>query len=157
MQKIYLIRHGESEANIGCSDEPDCRLTERGLQQARELAERMAEMDWAGFTGLVSPYQRARRTAEVIAERTGLRFAIDPMIREWGKDCTIEGELYRLESREELAARMRAVHERLRDGRYVLVSHAAPIAALLRVASGGPVNLEGEFWAGIENCCLRLT
>jgi broad specificity phosphatase PhoE len=46
------------------------RLTERGFEQAREVAERLGV---AGATRvLTSPLRRARETAEVIAERLGL-------------------------------------------------------------------------------------
>ena len=34
--EILLIRHGQSEANVGQSDHPDCDLTAMGLEQARK-------------------------------------------------------------------------------------------------------------------------
>ena len=35
--ELLLIRHGQSEANAGLSLDPDCSLSETGLEQAREL------------------------------------------------------------------------------------------------------------------------
>src|SRR2546423_5112944 len=99
MEEFLLIRHGQSEANVGQSDEPDCDLTPLGLEQAREMGRRLAKRDLSGFIALVSPYCRARRTADAIAEVTGLRFSVEPQIREWGKDCRIDGNLYREETR----------------------------------------------------------
>jgi len=152
MEDLILIRHGQSEGNIGLSDHPDCALTEPGLDQARRVGRELAQLDLSNFTALVSPYSRAQCTAQAISEATALTFQIDPEIREWGKECAISGITYPLESREELVARMRAFYERIRGGRYVLVSHAAPIAALLQVISGKPSDLSGDFWAGIGNC-----
>jgi broad specificity phosphatase PhoE len=62
---IALVRHGESEANVagrwhGRTDGP---LTERGLRQGAELAER-----YNGITRVFSsPLQRTRMTAEAFA------------------------------------------------------------------------------------------
>ena len=80
--RLYLVRHGESEANkrdafLGHMDLP---LTERGLAQA-ELA--------AGYlSGLTvdaiysSDLQRAYRTAQSTAQRLGLEIKTDPNLRE---------------------------------------------------------------------------
>jgi ribonuclease H / adenosylcobalamin/alpha-ribazole phosphatase len=72
---INFVRHGESASNAAQGamalpgNEGD-RLTERGFEQAREVAERLGV---AGATRvLTSPLRRARETAEVIAERLGL-------------------------------------------------------------------------------------
>jgi broad specificity phosphatase PhoE len=155
MASIFLVRHGESEANIGCSDDPNCDLTDRGVQQAKDLGAQLAAgTDLAGFVGLVSPYRRARRTAQAISDATGLAFTVEPQIREWGKDCTIDGSEFRSETREQLIERMHAFHNRIGEGKFVLVSHAAPIAALMLVATGGPVELRDNFWEHVGNCCL---
>jgi len=72
---VYFVRHGESASNAAPGgmalplDQGD-RLTERGFEQARAVAERLAA---AGATRiLASPLRRARETAEVIAERLEL-------------------------------------------------------------------------------------
>lgn len=65
---IYLIRHGESEANVDfqiLKDRPDCgiKLTSKGLKQATDLNKWLA--DKFGKTPLVvlhSPYVRTRQT-----------------------------------------------------------------------------------------------
>ena len=75
------MRHGESEWNAlgrwqGQADPP---LSELGEQQARAAAERVE-----GIGSVVaSDLQRARRTAEVIAEAIGIdRVVIEPGLRE---------------------------------------------------------------------------
>jgi broad specificity phosphatase PhoE len=72
---VYFVRHGESASNAAPGGmalplERGDRLTERGFEQARAVAERL---DAAGATRiLASPLRRARETAEVIAERLEL-------------------------------------------------------------------------------------
>jgi broad specificity phosphatase PhoE len=72
---VYFVRHGESASNAapGGMALPSLqgdRLTERGFEQARAVAERLGA---AGATRvLASPLRRARETAEVIAERLEL-------------------------------------------------------------------------------------
>ena len=72
---VYFVRHGESASNAAPGgmalplDRGD-RLTDRGFEQAREVAERLGV---AGATRiLASPLRRARETAAVIAERLNL-------------------------------------------------------------------------------------
>jgi probable phosphoglycerate mutase len=64
-QKIYLARHGETEwsrtgQHTGLADLP---LTERGEQEARDLAKRLAPLVFAKV--FTSPLQRAARTCEI--------------------------------------------------------------------------------------------
>jgi broad specificity phosphatase PhoE len=72
---VYFVRHGESASNAapGAMALPGGRgdrLTDRGFEQARAVAERLGD---AGATRiLASPLRRARETAEVIAERLDL-------------------------------------------------------------------------------------
>lgn len=72
---VHFVRHGESVSNAapGGMALPGVhgdRLTERGHEQARAVAERLGE---AGATRvLTSPLRRARETAEVIAGRLEL-------------------------------------------------------------------------------------
>jgi broad specificity phosphatase PhoE len=72
---IHFVRHGESASNAAPGamalpgDQGD-RLTERGFEQAREVAERLDAL--AATRVLTSPLRRARETAVVIAERLNL-------------------------------------------------------------------------------------
>ncbi|TRW45990.1 histidine phosphatase family protein [Georgenia yuyongxinii] len=65
MSELIVVRHGETEWSVsgqhtGTTDIP---LTARGEQQARHLLDDLGERDFAAV--LVSPRQRARRTAEL--------------------------------------------------------------------------------------------
>jgi alpha-ribazole phosphatase len=81
-QRLYLIRHGEVEGAsdsklIGRTDTP---LSARGLEQARELAEVLASAQLSAIYS--SDLERARSTAEIIAERSGLKVKQNSVWRE---------------------------------------------------------------------------
>lgn len=80
---LFVVRHGETEwhaENRYAGAESDVDLTDRGRDQARTLAR------WAAGARLdrlvVSPVRRARETASVVEEATGLAAAVDPDLRE---------------------------------------------------------------------------
>lgn len=60
-QKIYFLRHGESEANISRRDVPDPNLTNLGLAQAKSWQESIGDL--GADIVLVSPLRRAVQTA----------------------------------------------------------------------------------------------
>lgn len=78
---ITLLRHGESTGNAesrwqGQSDFP---LTDTGRAQAHALAERWRR-EGIKFDYLISsPLQRARETAEILAQPLGLKVEYDPI------------------------------------------------------------------------------
>jgi 2,3-bisphosphoglycerate-dependent phosphoglycerate mutase len=79
---LLLIRHGESTWNRegrvqGWLDPP---LSERGVQQAVLLAERLREQPIDAL--YASPLQRARATAQAIADLKALPLRVDDRLRE---------------------------------------------------------------------------
>lgn len=153
--ELLLIRHGESEGNVGRSTDPDCALTDNGLGQARALGARLAGHDLSGFTALTSPYARTVHTAAQIALATGLSFDIDERIREWGGTATVRGRLYPQETPDQVVVRLEAFLREHRGRKLLIVSHAAPIALLTQLAWGETPTTQGPFWAGVSNCCFR--
>ncbi|MGH2625947.1 MAG: histidine phosphatase family protein [Anaerolineales bacterium] len=82
MTELVLVRHGETDWNIqgrfqGQSDPP---LNERGLAQARTLALELAGEEVAAV--YTSDLQRARQTAEILAEALGAPLRADLRLRE---------------------------------------------------------------------------
>lgn len=63
---LYVVRHGETQFNVEkrYAGQTDVPLNERGIQQAQELAKKLAE-DYFDVI-VTSPLQRARTTAEQI-------------------------------------------------------------------------------------------
>ena len=79
---IWLARHGETAYNAErrFQGQGPVPLSERGREQARELAQEAAGHGFASLWS--SPLPRARETAEIVAERLGLEIADDPRLME---------------------------------------------------------------------------
>ena len=83
---LYLIRHGETDANVagvwqGSTDSP---LNARGQAQARALARRIAHEQLPISIIYSSPLQRARLTAEQVALALGdVPVVLDPGLAEY--------------------------------------------------------------------------
>jgi broad specificity phosphatase PhoE len=82
MRRLVLIRHGETDWNVegryqGQADPP---LNEKGLEQARQLVE---ELEESGLEVLYSsPLQRARQTADILADHIEIPLHIEPRLME---------------------------------------------------------------------------
>ncbi len=160
--RIVLVRHGESEWNTagrfqGHADPP---LTAAGRTQARELAERLADVQIAAI--YTSDLRRAAETAGVLGERFALEVRVDPGLREidvgsWsgltrdevrerypdGWTRWLAGEIgHDGETSEQLTERVVASVERIGaahpEATVVVVSHGGSIRALRRHADGDP-------------------
>ncbi|MDQ4095868.1 MAG: histidine phosphatase family protein [Actinomycetota bacterium] len=86
---VHLVRHGEVENPKGViyGRLPGYNLSERGLRQARQSAERLASADLAAVWS--SPLERAQETAQAIAEPHGLEIITDDRLLE--SETTLEG------------------------------------------------------------------
>ena len=79
--RIFLIRHGETVFNANRTVQfGDTPLSERGLEQARQLGERMRDEPITSI--LTSDYARAHRTAEAVHHTTGAPMTIQTSLRE---------------------------------------------------------------------------
>ncbi|MBR1431270.1 histidine phosphatase family protein [Ruminococcus sp.] len=86
--KIYSTRHGQTSYNkqeiiLGTTD---IELDETGEQQAKALAERIAELGTIDII-IASPMKRAQKTARAVAERCGLDIVTEERFREWDYGC----------------------------------------------------------------------
>jgi len=87
MRTIWLARHGNREDFVdpdwhATADRPhDPDLSPDGIEQARRLGRRMAEL--RADRVIASPFLRAVRTAHLVAEQTGHRVALEPGLGEW--------------------------------------------------------------------------
>jgi broad specificity phosphatase PhoE len=162
---LLLARHGESDWNHakrwqGFADRP---LTDRGRQQAEELADRLDDTELDAVYS--SDLQRARETAEVVARRRGLNVTTTPDLREvdvgswsgltraeaearfpdgyarWlqGGEGWEDGETYA-----QLAARVVKAIQRIASGhdggRVLVVAHGGTIRAVHAVALGVDIH-----------------
>ncbi len=93
MKTIYLVRHGETHANIKrvWQDATD-ELSPKGLQQAEDVAQRLStlKIDFA----LTSSMKRAVQTADVIGKKTGISFLESPFFVEVSVPTSTVGTTY---------------------------------------------------------------
>jgi broad specificity phosphatase PhoE len=161
MTTVYLARHGESDWNVarrwqGHADRP---LTERGREQARDLAARLADVELDAV--YASDLRRAWETAEEVASSQRLDVVRLPELREvdvgsWS-GCTRDECAERFpeafarwqaggsgwddgESYEAMGERVIAAIGRIADehpnGAVLVVSHGGPIRAVHAHALG---------------------
>ena len=81
-RSVFLVRHGQSAANIGGLSIPNpvIPLTDAGRQQAMGLAERLPAQP---PRVLASPFLRAMDTAKPYAQRTGQAIEGEPLLHEF--------------------------------------------------------------------------
>ena len=74
MLKIYLARHGQNEDNANgiLNGHRDMPLTEIGIAQAYEVAQKIHDAGLSFDTVLSSPLNRALKTAEIISSVNNL-------------------------------------------------------------------------------------
>ena len=177
MKKIYYTRHGESLWNVerkvcGATDIP---LTERGHQQAEELAKMVkAKLDSGEIhidEIIASPLSRAYDTAKHVAELTGLPLRADERLREqhFGKyeGTDRHGEVFRMDKRNfvnsyeggesmlRLAQRIYNLLDELSedDKIYLLVAHNGIVRCVNSYFHDMTNEEYGDF--GIQNCELK--
>jgi broad specificity phosphatase PhoE len=162
---ILLARHGESDWNVdrrwqGHADRP---LTERGREQARALADRLADIALQAV--YTSDLRRARETAEIVARTQGLEVHVTPALREvdvgswsglsreeagarfpegyarWlsGGPGWEDGESYEQMSERVLGA-LRAIVADHPEDRVLIVAHGGPIRAIHAATIGIDVH-----------------
>ncbi len=82
-KKIFLCRHGESQANeknIWSGQRIDAELTEAGKKQAMLLGEKLSRYSIDAV--YASPLIRACQTAEIAADFLKLPYSFDPRLKE---------------------------------------------------------------------------
>lgn len=81
MMKIYLIRHGKSDAHeAGKRQAPHSPLGKIGRKQAKKVAQRIAKEDVEIL--ISSPWKRAHETAQAISEKLKTDIILNDLIHE---------------------------------------------------------------------------
>ena len=93
---LTLVRHGETQANLDgvWHGSIDTALTDRGLEQARRVADWAAENLVGSAALYASHLQRARHTAELIGEALALEVQVEEGLGEYDLGSW-EGKTYR--------------------------------------------------------------
>lgn len=168
--RIYLVRHGESDANVGgyINDDPGkpVNLTAKGRQQAEDAAARLGGIafSWA----YASEFPRARQTAAILLAARTLELRVDARLNERrsGLDGLpveafnglVRADPVRIkpehgESFLEQMARVRAfldeIAQRHPQGVVLAVSHENPILAAVALAGQ---EVEAAARGAVGNC-----
>ena len=153
MTTIFLVRHGETVDNARqiMQGQTQGELNEKGREQARQVAERLAEEQVDAV--VASDLHRAIQTAEYIAAQHGLSVTTTPLLRErdWGSftGCFIpdlKGKVWPddIESEEALLLRARAfllfILATYPEKRVVAVGHGIMNKAILAVYARCPMR-----------------
>ena len=158
MKVVIFVRHGESEINAMhglSSDINPYKLTEKGINQARTTADKIAKIPKINAL-YTSPILRAKETAEIIGKRCKISPKIDDRLleraqgklnnRTWPSDKeqvdAYMKEIYAgykggFENWSNLQKRMSDFANSIKEEMSIAVSHSDPILALL-----GTINLK---------------
>ena len=168
---IGLLRHGQTDWNIDFRLQgiTDTNLNEVGIAQANAVGKLLKASDWDVL--LTSPLTRAKETASIVAEHTGLPQAtIEPLLleRSFGEAEGMTHDEWKAnfpnhqvvpggETLDELSDRawllLDTLLERHTGQRVLTVSHGALIRKLINLASDGELPREGE---RLGNASLNL-
>lgn len=164
---VHLVRHGEvtNPDNLVYGSLAGFGLSTLGMEQARKVGRYLGPRPLVAIWS--SPLERALRTAEEIAGRSGVPVRVDPSLTEWGLidrwrgqrwsdlSTSFPGELeaylanpaevgFAPESLEDLAERVATVCRRLDaehpHGDVAVVSHQDPIQAARLRLTGSPLS-----------------
>jgi alpha-ribazole phosphatase len=168
--RIFLVRHGESEANVAdrISDDPlrIVNITERGRAQAEAAAEILREVSFTH--AYASEFPRARQTAAILLRHHNLHLHVDGRLNERrsgmdGLPVHVFNDLVRadpLRFKPERGESFLEQMERLRsfldeiaachpDGVVLAVSHENPIVAALALTVEDPEQVIRD---SVANC-----
>jgi 2,3-bisphosphoglycerate-dependent phosphoglycerate mutase len=154
---IFLARHGETDWNAQerWQGHADTSLNERGREQARELAARLADIAFAAVYS--SDLRRARETAEIVVDGRDLPLLIEPGLREidvgsWqGLTGAEIGDRERADGetldafRDRVLAALESIGRRHEGADVLVVAHGGCVRTLQR-------HLLGEPLPTLENC-----
>ena len=149
---FYLVRHGQTDWNNEkrFQGQKNIPMNEAGISQISDLADRIAEKGIAFDKMIVSPLDRAKKTAEIIAEKTGFagEFIFDPDFMErncgklegevWSPELNLDDPKYEMETIPELcdrADRALGKYSFADDEKVMIVSHGAILSAVRAVLS----------------------
>jgi len=182
---IAFVRHGQTDWNArhllqGSNREID--LTEKGIGQVRKAADGLLRAGYAFDRVYVSPYRRARHTAEIICSYLGGKPVVDDRVREmdFGEyegtpyleggyaDDNIRAAFespcdYRPHGGESYESVLNRIRDFLNDelrplegtcDRVLVVAHGGVLHAVVTILLGLGVD---RFWEGRQsNCCVHL-
>lgn len=171
LMRVYMVRHGETDWNLDgrVQGREDIPINNNGIKQAIDTAGAFHDKNIELI--ITSPLIRARKTAEIIADKLGGQVEVkvdDGLIeRDFGirSGMTIDKkktfDLFNVgedgESLDEVKARVIVTinhyASQYKDSNLIMVSHGAAINAVLSVVSGGEI---GSGITRLKNACISV-
>ncbi|MBR4422096.1 MAG: histidine phosphatase family protein [Erysipelotrichaceae bacterium] len=171
----YLVRHGQTDWNNEkrMQGHADIPLNQTGIMQINELAERIIKEGISFDRLIASPLARAKKSAEIIAEKTGFHkdilFDEDFIERDcgllegeiWRPELDLEDPRYRMETIQELCERAERALRKYsfsEDETIMIVSHGAILAAVRTVLADHRIAYFDRTVPVIQGnilCCVR--
>ena len=172
---FYLVRHGQTDWNNErrFQGQTDIPMNEAGIRQISNLADMIVRSGIRFDKLIASPLVRAKRSAEIIAQRTGFRDKIifdgDFMERNcgalegqlWTPDLDFEDPVYGIETEQELLKRAERALKKYgfsMDERIMIVSHGAMLSAVRTVLSDYKLDPHDQTVPVIQGnvlCCVK--
>ena len=157
VMKIYLLRHGQTDWNIQgrLQGQKNIPMNMNGKKQIKEIAEHLHELQFTVDTIIASPLDRAKESAEIIAEKIGYQGTIifdgDFLERSFGlaegliynENINLEDSIYGAESVEDVCKRAKkAIEKYISDEKknILIVAHGAVLSAVRSVLSQGTLG-----------------
>ena len=78
-KEIFIIRHGSTED----STEDDPALSREGIQQIKNIAEKLKIFNCNGFFGFTSPFMRCLQTSQIISQILEIKFEVSEELKEY--------------------------------------------------------------------------
>ena len=159
MGHFYFVRHGQTVWNVenkicGCTDSP---LTEYGREQARETGRKILAEGIQADEILCSPLSRAKDTAQLISEMTGIPCRVEPRLIEqnfgkWESTPRDEGGESTLRLAQRIYNLLDDIRKESKEKTYILVAHNG-IARVVQSYFTDMTNEEYAAW-GVKNCAV---
>ncbi len=156
---FYLVRHGQTDWNKEqrLQGEKDIPMNDEGIRQMEELADKLVQIGIKIDVLISSPLGRARKSAQIIADRIGFTepIIIDSDFLErnfgslegvrWTPELNLKDLEYHVESVSDLCDRATKALRKYTftaDMNVMIVSHGAMLAAVKYVLSNGEIPYE---------------
>ncbi len=172
---FYLVRHGQTDWNSErrLQGHRNIPLNAEGIHQMSVLADKIRENGIIFDTMISSTLDRARMSAEIIAQRTGfgkeIVFDSDFIERGfgilegeiWKPELNLEDPRYGVETIGELCARAEKALNKYtfsEDGKIMIVTHGAIMGALRTVLSDYRIDYHDRTVPIIQGnvlCCIK--
>ncbi len=172
---FYLVRHGQTDWNNEkrMQGHMNIPMNDVGIQQIKDLADQMVR-DKVRFDRLIaSPLDRAKQSAEIIAEKTGFKDEIvfdDDFIERdcgllegevWYPELNLEDPKYKMETISELCERAQRALDKYdfaADEKIMIVAHGAILTAVRTVLSDYKIDYYDRTEPVIQGnilCCKK--